>query len=216
METNKYMTEEEANSYVHQFGKIKSYFTQEAIAAVLNSENGTLKKFSKIEYVKEGTNRFYETLGYHKVASHVIHSMTKTTWYAGHEWERQEDEWCDEWLVSSPWSHEYCSFLKALVEYDYPWTKKYSINCYELQYGDTVTDEFYVTIPGEHLGAKDEILTLYVPYTAMKEHDPGMVYERMIQYFGQYYSGRPEMLERALSVFKRDTTNRFLQEMKGE
>lgn len=213
---DKVMTEDLASLYIKNWKNISALFEKKTLEKVL--PNFTLRDFATLEDIpvnSTGTYNYYTKQGYlcytpKPVACYV----TEYSDHNGGGWERRVKKLCYSFIVPNRYQLREKELLYMALQLEFPYLKKYITAVYHMDEGCTrpQIEEHIKRSPycraDNYFGAEIYIKvhpdfgSIYVPFIALKEHDPDIVIQRHTTYHKGYYNGagREEARAKSLSV----------------
>lgn len=157
-------------------GFLRQHFSKEAIEEVINKHR--IGDIVTWEYVPVDQSSYYFKKGYPCEPKQYSHDFKIYMDYKGKIWESHETKLAYRFYVPKKHKLYMKDIIKELIYLVYPWMKEFRFNCYSPSY-NMENYEFYLTC--------DNGKSMYVPMSAMTEHNPKIAKERTVSYYNEYY-----------------------------
>lgn len=210
------MTEELAKVYIRNWKNIEAFFEKETLEKVLS--NFDLRGFATFEDVpvnNTGRYNFCIKQGYICYTPKPVSCYV--TEYSNHDgggWERRVSRLCYSFIVPNQYQLREKELLTMALQQEFPYLKKYITAVYHMDSGCTRpqieehiknssccrADNYF---GGEiYIKVHPDFGSIYVPFVALKEHNPDIIIQRHTTYHKAYYNGagREEAKAKSLSV----------------
>lgn len=208
-----------ARKYIRNFGIIEQLFDRETISYAL--PRFQLRDFATFEYVPTenlGMINYHVSKGHIQITEKpVTHYVTEYAEFRGRTWESRVSKPCIEFIVPDNYQLKEKELLKKLLVTAYPYLNLHEyydkLMVYHADQKDVDSNEFYLSLPN----ANGEIVTLYVPFKALREKNPQLIIDRHTSYHKAYYGtgeATKPYLDKALSVLKFDSTKEFFEHVR--
>lgn len=187
--------------FFHQFAYLNQYFSDEDILAACKRrlEKRDLAREDRIRGYKDNDTNYYTVIG---------HGTFSFTEHRG-SWEREvRDEGTIILIPNMYQGCVACEVTKDLLLQRCPWIKSYSLEVYEIDYGN---DWIFVKSSDEN--TKYATKSLYVPFSALMDKDAEKIINTHRKYWHDYGRGKYDAeTEKFLSS---DFTQNFLKNMRS-
>ena len=208
-----------AKKYIRNFGIIEQLFDRETISYVL--PRFQLRDFATFEYIPTenlGMINYHVSKGHIQITEKpVTHYVTEYAEFRGRIWESRVSKPCIEFIVPDNYQLKEKELLKKLLVTAYPYLNLHEyydkLMVYHADRKDVDSNEFYLSLPN----ANGEIVTLYVPFKALREKNPQLIIDRHTSYHKAYYGtgeATKPYLDKALSVLEFDSTKEFFEHVR--
>lgn len=231
---DKKLTKVDAAIFVRNWANIAAFFDPKVLTQAVHQFK--VRDFATFDYVRRenlGQLRHYDAKGYILLTPEPV--MSYVTEYSNHDgggWERRVQRLCYEYIVPDDYQLKEKELLLSALTSEFPYLAKYGVQAYHMEEGCTKkqideykkahTNSFFSCGVNNYFGdeiyvnVKDLCQSIYVPYIALKEHNPDIIITRHTKYHESYYGGgnRSEYLRKSLEVLETPEAKRFFKHVK--
>lgn len=231
---DKELTKATAAIFVRNWANIAAFFDPKVLTQAVHQFK--VRDFATFDYVRReniGQLQRYDAKGYILLTPEPV--MAYVTEYSNHNgggWERRVQKLCYEYIVADNYQLREKDLIMAALLLEFPYLSKYGVQAYHMDKGCTRkqideykkvhTNSFFSCGVNNYFGdeiyvnVKNSCQSIYVPYIALKEHNPDIIITRHTKYYESYYGGgnKNEYLRKSLEVLETPEAKRFFKHVK--